>query len=134
MPAILGNFDDDLSLESFILDPVSIYYKVDRKNNKGEIMDIKPVVSEEVVPKMTYNLNDYRYVQFLTSSYFLYDENGNKLTEWKKSDSLHGTEIIIKDGFEILISDLDKNAEYYYMFRIKDTQGSIYETDLVKAK
>ncbi len=126
-------WDEDDFLNTFEMDAIDITFKVDRKTNEGTITDIKPIVKEgEPVPKITYNLNDWSYIQFSSSSYFLYDDNGKKLDEWKNSGTMYGSEVKIKDGFKILVNELDKDEEHYYMFMIKDTQENVYESDLVK--
>lgn len=134
LTTILQYWDDSDFFGTLDTDAVDIYFKVDRKTNEGNIIDIKPITDDTTSPKITYNLNDWTHMQFLSSSYFLYDENGNKLDDWQKSGVMYGTDVKISDGYKILVSELDKNEEYYYMFRVKDTQGNIYETDLVKAK
>lgn len=134
LTSVLQYWDDNDYFKTFEIEAVNIYFKVDRNTNEGIISDIKPVVTEgELVPKITYDLNDWLYMQFLSSSYFLYDEDGNKLEDWKPSGVMYGTEVNIKDGYKISVSELSKEHEYYYMFSIKDTQGNLYETNLVKA-
>ena len=134
---ILQYWDDDDFLGTFKSEVVEMYLQVDNKTNEGKIIDIKPSVSEDkmgTVPKVTYNLNDWKIMQFVSSSYFLYDEDNNKLSDWQQTDTMYGTEITIADGFRFFASELDKNNEYYYMFRVRDTQGNLYESDLVAAK
>lgn len=135
LSAVLQYWDDNDFVGSFKVDSVQIYLRVDNKTGQGEIIDIKPIQSsEELVGKVTYNLNDWTVMDFVSSSYILYDENGNKLSEWKKTDTMYGTEVDIQEGYKFLASSLDETEEYYYMFRVRDTQGNLYETNLVKAK
>ena len=47
---------------------------------------------------------------------------------------MYGTEVNISEGYTFFADSLDKDEEYYYMFRVKDTQGNLYESNLVKAK
>ena len=72
-------------------------------------------------------------MQFTSSSYKLFDSNGNKLDTWEKSGTHYGTEVKLSDGYTFMASSLDKDYEYYYMFQVKDSQGNQYETNLVKA-
>ncbi len=133
---VLQYWDDKDFIESFVTEAVTIYLKVDNKTKQGTIVDIKRINAKDdnVLGKKTYNLNDWKYMQFLTSSYMLQDKNGNKLDEWQKTDTMYGTEVNIAEGYKFFQTSLDKNEEYYYMFRVKDTQGNVYETNLVKAK
>ena len=64
----------------------------------------------------------------------LQDENGNKLDDWKATDTMYGTEVNIEEGYKFFATSFDKDEDYYYMFRVKDTQGNVYETNLVKEK
>ena len=73
-------------------------------------------------------------MQFISPSYHLVDENGKKLDSWQKTDTMYGTEVDISEGYTFFADTLDKDEEYYYMFRVQDTQGNIYESNLVKAK
>lgn len=121
--------------DTFDIDSVNITIRVDRKTNEAIITDIKPTPKEgEPIAKVTINLNEWEYLEFPRSSYFLYDEKGKKLDEWKKSGTMYGASVTIADGFKFFVMEFDPEDEYYYMFRIKDTQENYYETDLVKEK
>ena len=131
---LLEKWDDDDFIGTYETNIVEISLKVDNQTNEGEIINIKSVQEEvETLGKVTYNLNDWKTISFLSSSYFLYDENGNKLSDWQKSGTMYGTQVNIKEGFKFKATTLDTNREYYYMFRVKDTQGNVQETDLLKA-
>ena len=131
--AVLQKWDEENFAESFETEAVEVTIKLDIKSNEAKIIDIKDL-DEEVSGKKTYNLNEWTTISFASSSYLLQDENGNKLEEWKQTDTMYGAEIIIAEGYKFYASTLDKNEEYYYMFRVADTQGNVYETNLVKAK
>lgn len=131
--AVLQKWDEENFAESFETEAVEVTIKLDIKTNEAKIIDIKDL-DEEVSGKKTYNLNEWTTISFASSSYLLQDENGNKLEEWQQTDTMYGAEIIIAEGYKFYASTLDKNEEYYYMFRVADTQGNVYETNLVKAK
>ena len=135
MNGVLQKWDDEDYINTFDVAAVSIYLKVDNNTGEGSIIDIKTIIDDNVSggAKVTYNLNEWRYMSFSSSSYYLYDSNGNKLDSWNKTDTMYGTEINISEGYKFKMDSLDENEEYYYMFRVKDTQGNIYESDLVKA-
>jgi hypothetical protein len=135
--AILEKWEDNDYLNTFEIEPVTIYLKVDNKTKKGSIVDIKKIQDEDdskATGKVSYNLNDWRLVQFVSYSYILFGEDGKKLDEWQKTDTMYGTEVKIAEGYTFFADTLDKEEEYYYMFRVQDTQGNIYESNLVKAK
>lgn len=131
--AVLQKWDEENFAGSFETEAVEVTIKLDIKSNEAKIIDIKDL-DEEVSGKKTYNLNEWTTISFASSSYLLQDENGNKLEEWQQTDTMYGAEIIIAEGYKFYASTLDKNEEYYYMFRVADTQGNVYETNLVKAK
>ena len=131
--AVLQKWDEENFAGSFETEAVEVTIKLDIKSNEAKIIDIKDL-DEEVRGKKTYNLNEWTTISFASSSYLLQDENGNKLEEWQQTDTMYGAEIIIAEGYKFYASTLDKNEEYYYMFRVADTQGNVYETNLVKAK
>ena len=135
--AILQKWEDDNYFGTFEIESVCIYLKVDNKTKKGTIVDIKPIKEEDdpkSSAKVSYNLNEWKIMQFVSSSYHLVDENGKKLDSWQKTDTMYGTEVDISEGYTFFADTLDKDEEYYYMFRVQDTQGNIYESNLVKAK
>lgn len=131
--AVLQKWDEENFAGSFETEAVEVTIKLDIKTNEAKIIDIKDL-DEEISGKKTYNLNEWTTISFASSSYLLQDENGNKLEEWQQTDTMYGAEIIIAEGYKFYASTLDKNEEYYYMFRVADTQGNVYETNLVKAK
>ena len=135
--AILQKWDDNDYLGTFEVDAVNIFLKVDNKTKEGSIIDIKPIKDEDdpkASGKVSYNLNDWRVMQFVSSAYLLVDKDGKKLDDWTKTDTMYGTEVKIAEGYKFFADTLDKNEEYYYMFRVQDTQGNLYESNLVKAK
>ena len=134
--AAIEKWDDEDVDGTYEGEAIMIYLKVDNKTKQGTIIDIKPTTEEEnnTSGKVTYNLNDWKTMKFVAYSYNMYDDNGKKLAEWEPTDYIRGTEVTIADGFKFFVMEFDPEDEYYYMFRIKDTQENYYETDLVKEK
>lgn len=132
----LERWEDGNFIETHESEIVRIYLKVDNKTKEGKIVDIKKVGEEEnnTSAKITYNLNEWRTMKFISYSYLLQDKDGRKLDEWTATDTMYGTEVTIKDGYKFFATSFDKNVDYYYMFRVRDTQGNMHETNLVKAK
>jgi hypothetical protein len=133
---VLQRWESPDKFDTYEIEAVNIVLKVDNKTNKGTIVDIRPISDdkENVSGKVSYSLKDWNVMQFVSSSYKLLDKDGKKLDEWLKTDTMYGTEVKIKDGYTFFADSLDKNEEYYYMFRVTDTQGNLYESNLVKAK
>lgn len=132
--AVIQKWSDDDFSGTYDAQAVDVYIKLDIKTGEAQIIDIRVMEDEELSGKNTINLNEWNTISFVSYSYFLQDDQGNKLDEWKQTETIYGTEIDIKEGYKLFSSKLDENEEYYYMFRVQDTQGNIYETNLVKAK
>lgn len=81
---------------------------------------------------MSFELKDWKMVQFWNMSYKIFDDNGNYTTEWESSGTMSGVEFKIADGFELEFRNLDSSKEYYALFHIYDSQGNRYTTNMVK--
>lgn len=131
--AVIQRWDDEDFSGTFEVEAVDLYIKVDIETGEAKIIDIR-LMDDELSGKNTINLNEWKTISFVSYSYLLQDNQGNKLEDWEKTETMYGTEIDIEEGYKLFTTSLDKNEEYYYMFRVKDTQGNLYESNLVKAK
>lgn len=135
IPAILQNWGSKMS-ENFTNEAVYVEFVVDDKNPNGVITGAIPIVSETegdlVAPKLSFELKDWKLVQFWNTSYKIFDDNGNYTTDWENSGSLSGIEFMIADGFNLEFKNLDSSKEYYALFHIYDSQGNRYTTNMVK--
>lgn len=135
IPAILQNWGSKMS-QDFTNEAVYVEFVVDDKNPNGVITGAIPIVSETdgdlVAPKLSFELKDWKSVQFWNTSYKIFDDNGNYTTDWENSGSLSGIEFMIADGFNLEFKNLDSSKEYYALFHIYDSQGNRYTTNMVR--
>lgn len=135
IPAILQNWGSKMS-ENFTNEAVYVEFVIDSDNPKGVIIGAIPIVDEKdedlVAPKLSFELKDWKMVQFWNMSYKIFDDNGNYTTEWESSGTMSGVEFKIADGFELEFRDLDPSKEYYALFHIYDSQGNRYTTNMVR--
>lgn len=147
--AILEKYDESLE-EPFQLKNANIIYKVKDGEAEGEVIDIQPMSNGETASKTSLDLNTWQKIQFFSASYKLYDNNNNYLPEWESYKDYYINVFNIQDGFKLKFVGLDydlssieiknmdgtvtanTNYEYYYMFRVADTQGEIHQLNLVK--
>lgn len=135
IPAILQNWGSRMS-ENFTNEAVYVEFVIDDDNPKGVITGAIPIVDEKskdlIAPKVSFELKDWKLVQFWNMSYKIFDDNGNYTTEWESSGTMSGVEFKIADGFELEFKNLDSSKEYYALFHIYDSQGNRYTTNMVK--
>ncbi len=134
IPGTLQNWDDDL-LSNFEMLPVYLQFVVDDENPLGRVAGAIEVLTDEeneTSPKVAINIDDWKMIQLLNYKYKIFDDTGNYITDWTSSEEVSGFEAEIKNGFILEFKDLDKNKEYYALFRIADSQGNIYNTNIVK--
>ena len=147
--AILEKYDETLE-EPLQLRNVNLIYRVKDGETQGEIIDAQLMSNTEVANKTSLDLEDWQKIQFFSSSYKLYDANNNYLEEWESNKEYYINTFDIATGFNVKFVGLDydlssieiKNFdgtvtqntsyEYYYMFRVSDTQGEIHQMNLVK--
>ena len=147
--AILEKYDESLE-EPYQLKNTNIIYKVKDGESEGEVIDIQPMSTGETASKTDLDLNSWQKIQFFSASYKLYDNNNNYLPEWESYKDYYINVFDIQDGFKLKFVGLDydlssieiknmdgtvtanTNYEYYYMFRVADTQGEIHQLNLVK--
>nr|MCR5788135.1 hypothetical protein [Bacilli bacterium] len=75
--------------------------------------------------------DDFTSLDFPYSSYNILDENGNYKENWDKNKTLLIFEVK-QNGFKLERESLDKNKEYYIVFRITDVYGNVSYTKLLK--
>lgn len=138
IPGALQNWDEDNFFETF--DMISIYVQliVDEENPNGVIAAAVPIINEtdesQVSPKLTINIKDWKIIQLLTYKYKIFDEQGNYTTDWVGSGEVTGIEANTNEDFSLEFEDLDVSKDYYCLFRIMDSQGNVYTTNVVKVK
>lgn len=134
IPGTLQRWSDDF-LNDFEMLPVYLQVIVDEENPNGKIAGaIEAVVNEEnsVSPKVAIDINDWKIIQLLNYEYMIFDDSGIYSTDWSSSGVITGFEAEIDKGFSIEFKDLDISKDYYALFRIADSQGNVYTTNVVK--
>lgn len=148
--AIVEKYDETLE-EKFQLRNVNVIYRVKDGENEGEIIDVQLMSTGDAASKTSLDLEKWQKIQFFSAAYKLFDENNEYLAEWESHKEYYINVFDLKEGFKlkfvgldydlssIEIKDMDgtviknNNYEYYYMFRVQDTQGDIHQINLVKA-
>ena len=147
--AILEKYDETLE-EPLQLRNVNLIYRVKDGETQGEIIDAQLMSNTEVANKTSIDLDDWQKIQFFSSAYKLYDDSNNYLEEWESNKDYYISTFDIATGFNVKFVGLDydlssieiknfdgtvtqnTNYEYYYMFRVSDTQGEVHQMNLVK--
>lgn len=147
--AILEKYDETLE-EPLQLRNVNLIYRVKDGETQGEIIDAQLMSNTEVANKTSLDLKDWQKIQFFSASYKLYDANNNYLAEWESNKEYYINTFDIATGFNVKFVGLDydlssieiknldgtvtqnTNYEYYYMFRVSDTQGEVHQMNMVK--
>ena len=147
--AILEKYDETLE-EPLQLRNVNLIYRVKDGETQGEIIDAQLMSNTEVANKTSIDLEDWQKIQFFSASYKLYDANNNYLEEWESNKEYYINTFDIATGFNVKFVGLDydlssieiknfdgtvtqnTNYEYYYMFRVSDTQGEVHQMNMVK--
>ena len=112
-----------------------VEFVIDNDNPDGVITGAVPIISEEenlVAPKLSYELKDWKLVQFWNASYKIFNADGSYTTDWESSGSLSGIEFKLDEEFNLEFRDLDPSKEYYALFHISDSQGNRYTTSMVR--
>ena len=135
IPGTLQRWEGD-NFDNFEVEAVYLEFIVDEENQNGNIGGAIPVISEEsisqVSPKSTINISDWQLIQLWNYKYKIFDENGKYTNKWNASGVVTGFEAKTSEGFKLEFKDLDASKEYYCLFRIADSQGNVYTTNVVK--
>lgn len=134
IPGTIQRWDDDL-LTNFEILPIYLQLVVDSENPNGKITGAIEVVSDDdnqTSPKVAIDIADWKVIQLLNYKYKIFDDNGNFTTDWTSSSEITGFEANITDSFELEFKDLPSDREYYALFRVADSQGNIYNTNIVE--
>ena len=134
IPSILQKWGSKMS-ENFTMESAYVEFVIDNDNPDGVITGAVPIISEEenlVAPKLSYELKDWKLVQFWNASYKIFNADGSYTTDWESSGSLSGIEFKLDEEFNLEFRDLDPSKEYYALFHISERQGNRYNTSMVR--
>ena len=82
--------------------------------------------------KFEIDLKDWDTLSLLSYKYKILDQNGNYTSNWENSREISKMELNTNDDYKIEFKDLDISKEYYCIFRVKDSQGNAYLSNIVK--
>lgn len=135
IPGVLQNWEGEY-LDNFEMLPIYLHLVVDEENPNGVITGATPIIDEDeeniISPKITLDINNWKVIQLLNTKYKIFDEEGNYTSNWVGSGEITGFEALIEEGFSLEFEDIDISKEYYVLFRIKDSQGNEYSTNVLK--
>lgn len=132
IPATITRFNSG-SLD-FDVEGVYVNFVVDEKNPNGYIANVYPINlnDNKTYSKIEYNLKEWDSITFLSYQYNILDNDGNYTKEWKNSEEVLTLSLSTKEDIKISFDDLDISNNYYCLFKIKDSQGYLYYSNLAK--
>lgn len=115
---------------------VYIQLIVDDEHPNGIISGAVPLNSEEnqTYAKSSIDINDWTYIDFLNYKYKIFDDDGRYTSNWEGSGLVTGFEAEVSEEFSISFEDFDPEKDFYCMFNVKDSQGNVYKTNVVKVE
>lgn len=137
------NGDDVTTTTSSVLydktkEPLSVGYmaaaniKIVNKDNKPTLTTVKLISRDDRVASVVYNINDFNYMEYLKSTYKLFDNNNQfiKYDDWEKSPEMTGigTEL---DKLTLEYTGLE-DGEYYIYFNVFDENYNYTASDLMR--
>lgn len=137
IPGMLSKWGEDHSFSSLEMLSVYVQLIVDEDNPNGKVTGVIPIqnLSEDpLAPKLTVDIKDWDTIQLLTYKYKIFDSNGNYTSSWEGSGEIIGIESSTNDDINLKFEDVDISKDYYCLFRITDSQGNEYTTNVVKIK
>ena len=132
IPATLSKFDS----ETFDFDMLAVYleFVVDDSNPKGYISNVYPMNVNEnyTYSKFEIDIKEWDTISLLTTKYKILDKKGKYTSNWSSSGVITGIEFKTSEDINIEFKDLDISKSYFCIFRVKDSQGNVYSSNIVK--
>jgi hypothetical protein len=132
IPATLSKIDS----EKLDFDILAVYLEfiVDENNPKGYISNVYPMDINEnhTYSKFEINIKEWDTISLLTTKYKILDKKGKYTSNWSNSGIITGIEFKTNETINIVFSDLDISKDYYCIFRVRDSQGNLYSSNIVK--
>lgn len=131
IPVMLQKVNEDFSIEvvSGFLE-----YIIDDNNPEGYISTVVPLPINNIPSKTNLDYKEYDYINFINYKYNVKDENNNYLEQWEASKEVVMFEVNAKEDFKLGFSKFDPNKDYTAVFRIKDSQGNVTNSEFVDIK
>ena len=113
---------------------VYIDFIVDDNNLNGFISNVYPIKLNDnlTYSKIDIDLKEWDYLTILNYKYNILNQDGTYNNNWLNSEEVNTITISTKNEIKIEFKDLDFSKEYYSLFKLKDSQGNSYYSNLVK--
>ncbi len=132
IPATLSKWDKD----KFDYEMMSVYleFVVDEEHPNGYVATVLPMnVNENFTYRKTeIDIKEWDTLQILSFKYNILDKSGKYITNWADSNTLVSIEFDTDEDLNLEFRDLDIANDYYCVFKVKDSQGNSYYTNIVK--
>ncbi len=125
--------DDPESIIGIKMDGARIGIVLNRETGEVSLGEAILLSSEDMIGGAVLDLNDYNTIGFATSSYNVFNSDGSFNENWTETSDgvITGWECEL-DSCDFTIEDYDSEQDYYSVFKIKDINGNIYYSDLLK--
>lgn len=116
--------------------PVYVQFIIDDEHPDGIISGAVMLKTEEnqTYAKSSIDINDWTYIDLLNYKYKIFDADGRYTSNWEGSEVVTGFEAEVNEEFSISFEDLDPEKDFYCLFKVKDSQGNVYKTNVVKVE
>lgn len=132
IPATLSKWDP----KTFDYEIIAVYieFVVDEEHPNGYVSVVLPMdVNENYTYKKTeIDLKEWSFISLLGYKYSILDKDGKYVENWQNSDELISIDFQTDEDLNIYFTDLDISYHYYCVFRIKDSQGNSYYSNIVE--
>jgi len=125
------------SFSDFEMIGVYVNLIVDEENPNGrvdEVVAIQNMEESSLLRKTSIDIKEWDLIQLLTYKYKIFDAQGNYTSNWEGSGEVTGIEAHTDETLQLEFEDLDISRDYYCLFKIADSQGNEYTTNVVKVK
>ncbi len=135
-PVVLLNVTNNFKVDSGY---AQVYVKNDDIQFAG-ITSLPDVTSNKNMKnqsdaKIQWQLGEWEFAHFTNYRYNILDDKGHYTMNWKPLEQKYLFEVSPqKNKVEFILKDMDPNEEYYMVFNIKDYQGNITSSNLLKIR
>lgn len=120
----------DEPLSSMKMKPVNVYF--DFKDGTPYVTSYVSI-GENGAAGSIENIEDYNVIDYFNTGYKIFDKDGKYTDDWDNNGEITGYEFKIKD-VEYSKASIDRNSDYYCVFKIQDIYGNVYYSDFMSLK
>lgn len=124
--------------DDFSIDVLGVYieFVVDENNPNGYISAVYPIELNEnlTYSKVKVDLSKWDSLTLLNYKYKILNDEGVYTNNWISSEMVDTFNIDDISSLIVEFNDIDISKEYYCLFKIKDSQGFTYYTNLIDMK